>query len=380
MLIACAALLGLGSNAAYILKPIFTDPSQTVECFGLNDKSQVICDVTDATNRDLPERAFLWKDGKLTEIIAPKEDPDETVSVAGFSLNNDGTVIGTVYRHLPDDSRPCWEFRWNADSGIEKLMVDGHYFFPTSINNKGDITGKVADPDDPLRPWTFGVLTQKEGFIPYFPSSWEFFGGPLNDKGAIAGGSDDGKRSVPFRILPGSTQVEPLTLPAYADVTATGAVLAINKDGWMVGNVTLHPSAYLQKDRMATAALWSPDNQFYPIGDRYSVVACDMNDKGEVVGATRVMRPSHETLAFIYDTKNGVRILDNLVPPGSPHLLRADAINNKGQILCESPSGWFLLTPAGASPNLRNGGCDVVLRPVLHLSNASSDCDVAGDV
>src|SRR5689334_23093649 len=128
MLIACAAFLGIGSAATYTLKPVFTDPSRIVECFGLNDKSQVICNVTDKTDTELG-KAFLWSNGKLTEIVAPKEDPDETVSVAGFFLNNDGTVIGTVYRHLSDaptdESRPCWNFRWNADSGIEKLMVDG---------------------------------------------------------------------------------------------------------------------------------------------------------------------------------------------------------------------------------------------------------------
>jgi hypothetical protein len=314
----------------------------------------VICDVMRATDPNQPntspERAFLWTDGKLTPILSPKEEnPEVIASVAACALNNAGTVLVKVYRELTDHTDLGeTDYRWDATRGMKELTVDDHSFMASSINNKGDILGVAGYSDEPLLPWTFGVMTAKNGFVPYFPIDYNNQLQPdvLNDNGEIVGVQNDaGGTWTPFRILPGATQLEPLLLPLPAGPEKThGGVTAINKDGWTVGSVDLNPGQELSVQK-AIAALWSPENTFYAIGAGY--IALDINDQRQVVGCTRHTQvpPNHDSLAYVYDSVNGIRYLDSLVPTGSPHLTRADAINNKGEILCESASGWLLLKP-----------------------------------
>ena len=101
-------------------------------------------------------------------------------------------------------------------------------------------------------------------------------------------------------------------------------------------------------------AVWSPDNTFTSLGSGHK--AWDINDHGVVVG-TQVISverghghyQSVDAYAFVYDRANGLRLLNTLVPMGTPLLGKALAINNKGEILCRAEANekdWYLLKPA----------------------------------
>lgn len=79
-------------------------------------------------------------------------------------------------------------------------------------------------------------------------------------------------------------------------------------------------------------ALWTPDGKITQIGplpgDAFSL-AYGINDQGQVVGQS--IDASGNSRAFIW--QNGqISDLNEMVPPGSPYLVFAGDINNRGEI------------------------------------------------
>jgi probable HAF family extracellular repeat protein len=95
-----------------------------------------------------------------------------------------------------------------------------------------------------------------------------------------------------------------------------------------------------QNDTLTSLGTLHGDGEWFAGFPAYSL-AFGINDAGDMVGES-------DGTAFIY--RNGVMAdLNTLVPAGSPHLGRARAINDLGQIVglvWTSPCGHaFLITP-----------------------------------
>ena len=92
----------------------------------------------------------------------------------------------------------------------------------------------------------------------------------------------------------------------------------------------------------------SPASNFHAIGA--GCRAYDINDKLAVGAKLGWNGGGHggtqDTDAFICDSSGqNLSLLDALLQQGSPHMVTARFINNKGAIVCEgvNPNGWYLL-------------------------------------
>lgn len=332
------AALFILHSATYSIQPIFQSNGQ---CLGLNDKSQALFWRYDGDPSNL--KTFIWENSRLTEVPIP--DGFAGIEPSGF--NNDGTVIGQVSREA--DSQGNTEadgFEWNARDGLKNLSVNGQSFAPEAINDRGDIAGTtiVGDDTTPI----LGVLSKSQKFTPIVSvNEVSASAVALNNKGEIVGMSASGSASstTAYRILSGA-QPETLSIPMNFGNSAGEWVSSLNDGGWATGFIV--SKAKPNQGQQDEGAVWSPDNKFYSLGADFR--GWGVNNQGQVVGSqitTSGMHVVHDVHAFIYDSAHGVRLLDSLVPAGSPALEKAVAINNKGEIVCRGVDStqYYLLTP-----------------------------------
>jgi len=90
-------------------------------------------------------------------------------------------------------------------------------------------------------------------------------------------------------------------------------------------------------------AIWAPDGFLTTVSDPTGLIFLRVNNHNQAIGWKG---NSHPSCAVVYDSVNGLRDLNTLVPAGTPKLLSAAAINDNGSIVCVSSGDEvFLLKP-----------------------------------
>ena len=291
----------------------------------INEQGQVVGTGTGYdSNGNYFSRGFIWdKETGMVEIgsFGGSEsrvfDISDTGQVVGLSDYPGG---GTQNRHA---------FLWQNGS-----LIDLGNGAATGINNNNQIVG--------TSPFGTGVVWQvvDNNIVKIAFGDNDTRPQAINDLGQIVGcswgASPHGQAFVWDQV--NGMQYLPL-MPGYVGSVATD----INQSGQVVGNGMSDTLFYIQKP-----AVWMDGVMEYIGGAQGSTYA--INDLGQAVGEFNQVYGTTPH-AFIWNSKNGIQDLNELVIPGHGFdlITWATGINNRGQIATDAnlngKSHAVLLTP-----------------------------------
>lgn len=262
-------------------------------------------------------------------------------------INDNGDVVG----YGPDDDGKPHGFVNSTDLGLGNT---------NDINNKGQVVG-----------WTFDSLyLYKDGVFDFLPTSyWGSEALSINDSGVAVGywytdcASDCYEEVCIFR---GDTITLLGTLGGiYAEGTD------INNRGQIAGWSCLDFDCTAYRGFVWDNGNWTTIPTLGGAGSNAEAI----NDHGVVVG--QAYTSGNVQTAIIFDTINGLRDLNTLIPPGSGwQLLTATGINNRGQIVGVGKHGGltraFLLTPP-LTLLLKDINGDVIPNATVTVSRLRND-------
>lgn len=240
------------------------------------------------------QRAVLWENGTIQDLGTLGGQ-----SAWASHINDRGQIIGQSFTAATGSrsrtieevtwTRPVAGFLWENGKMIDLGNLGGTYMLPIYISNQGQIMGMMSTRND-------------SNFHPFLWTN-----GVLKDLGTLGGASGHP-----------STMNESGEVVGYA-ATSSGANNAfLWRDGRMQNLGTLG----------ANSAAWA------------------INAKTQIVGTSG--HTLSENRAFFWEDKGEpMRDLNDLVPPGSPHLAHAFGINDRGEILVGglNEKGLYLLVP-----------------------------------
>ncbi len=293
--------------------------------------------------------AFLWEDGVMT-ALAPL--PGDTGSTAA-DVNDAGQVMGTSIADtlVTGNTAVVWGNRggvWVANPVFTPQVRHG-----AAINNSGRMAGWNASdfcPDPDHRGWRL-----PGGFLPSLEADAESEAFGMNEKGEVVGHSQTAAGSC---IWP----YQAVLWPASGSIMNLGTLggdysiaHALNDSTQTVGASEINDTCCERH-----AFLWLPEpalgmpsglNDLGTLGGDRSL-AYGINDAGYVVGEAE--RDDGENHAFLW-VSGDMLDLNDLIPPNSGWLLlRANDINNQGQIvgrgMIDGQFRAFLLTPPQICP------------------------------
>lgn len=294
---ACGDKVWQNGKTWTIRNPLHDKHYRTVEIGGINDAGTVtgtFSGVQDGAWLVSFGRVFRWHSGRTT-LLPPKGD----AYLKAESINSKGDILVHYYLQFPQPSQEVMR-------GF--LFHKGHYQSlragnALKMNEQGQFVTEVEDRDDEGYPgYAHYFLWSRRKLFPITPTPALVPGGGgrlsingLNDSGAVIGRA------------------------AVSSVGITGFV-------WQAGKFT---------------------NLQAPTG--YSSDAFGINNGGQVVGSFSTgandKRGYDITRAFLW--QNGrMTDLNTLLPARSGWVFtEADAINDRGQIVCAGNKGACLLTP-----------------------------------
>ncbi len=265
---------------------------------------------------DAAYRPFFWSAPVLTDLFPVVGNAVLT------GINNSGQIVG---------NNGSSYFVYSSNS-VTDIGVSTWGFNNPGINNYGHVVGSDASG----QPFLY-----RDGTVSTLPlpgCDWGTAEG-VNDSdvviGNVVGGSCGHQSAVVW--VNGVPQILPTLDGSPQQVSSMG----LNAGGQIVGEVfPFEP----------IAALWQPDGQGHytlrVLGPANAVrsYAQGVNDAGVVVGE---MVTADGSRAYIWDSSNGIRDLNTLVPSGTETLGWAGKINNAGMIIAYSYSSGhaYLLTP-----------------------------------
>jgi probable HAF family extracellular repeat protein len=325
----------------YVLTDLGTLGGPSAQAQDINDAGEII---GSSTNAAVQTRAFLWRDGTMSELGTPG-------SSEAFAVNETGHVVGRSRTAISSTS-PYHAVRWLGGS-LTDLTPSSSTAYAAGVNEVGQIVGTNNGAKGFV--WQNGVLTELGDLGGGCSSASD-----IDDTGHVVGAAC-------------STEVNPSGSPWRAVIWHNGAVIdlgklagmddsgatAINNLGQIVGSSgRMDPDTYevFQTAFLYENGVMSPLP--VPSGEAY---ASDINDSGVIVGTMRAGGGPSNYHAYVY--ANGVATnLNSLVPSGSPlHLMYANAINNAGHIVgtamdAQGRHHAYLLTPlASGTPILSIG-------------------------
>ena len=256
---------------------------------GINDSRKI---VGDDVSPDGDSRAILWNNGiPLNLGVIPGTDVPPGASA--FAINNAGHAVGVSRYSKDDDSMHA--FYYTGGSLQDMQTLGGLSSEADAINSANTIVG-VSDVD---------FSSEPHAYI-------SFGGGGMTDLGTFGGERSWGT--------------------AINDSTDLAGVIVTNGD-------------YLGFVRVGGSV------QYLSFGSGLYSWAEGININKQVVGYAAISA-SGTVRGFLWDTNNGIRNLQDLVPEDCPWtIIDASAINDHGQIAATGLSGGkihaLLLSPRG---------------------------------
>lgn len=325
---------------------------QFVNGSALNDKGQVVGTGDLGTGR----QPFVWDAVNGFQDLGVPPGFDFAI---GLGINNQGQVSGNAFSiSNPSGTRL---FYWDKnigfqDSGLPSLEIDAPVAGGNTISDSGEIAASLSFSRAVLWSPTSGL--QNLGTPCQDPNNPGQFLGITRGNSISRNGT-----FVTGIVSQGSGECNNTNIPiVYSAVWSAGAwtalnpaqltgdVIPVNNLGQIVGTLCFDVGCH--------ATLWTnnvPQDLGTLPGDVDSS-PLNLNDSGQVVGnsfsAQGVIHP------FIWDSTNGMRDLNSLIPADSGVTLRqALAINNVGQILADStgPVGHTFLLSLQDSQQCTNG-------------------------
>lgn len=273
------------------------------------------------------DHAFFYTDGELRNIHA-----DGGLQSFAWGLNDDGHVVGS-YQTSSGEMRG---FLWTADRSTEDLGP----LYARDINNLGQVTGFMT-----INGQYRAYVRSAEGILADISPAGSSHANPfaINNHGHVVGeakfGMDEDGRAF---LWEGSG--EPIDLGSLWPGCGSRG-FDINELGQVVGYAATYAYGSLT-GRAFLASKGNPMQDLGSLGGRRSLAA-GINNQGHVVGFSEDVIGSER--AFLY-TGSQMLDLNDLVLNGSAwELMRADGINDNGQIVGQGFHDGnlraFLLTP-----------------------------------
>jgi len=335
ILSAALVLLGAHATSGYAVTDLGHYFVHAGTGISINSRDEVALTTILVNNEDKDEEidTYVWSKGTTTHI----EIPNAPSAKMWFTdIRDDGSLRGQV---LDRDMSVVNGFTWTKSSGVTltpaldgsqeaaSLVVKDTFLVEEGIDSTHRLLKTVHHSD---------VLAQVE--------AGDFFQAhAINEAGAITGSAPDaGQDDHAIRVDPGQdvTWLAMPPNPLSRQVSSNG--LAINDAGYVAGCAMLgFVSPTTPEGKMG--AIWAPDGSLTTVSDPTGLVFLRINNHNQAIGWKG---DSHPSCAVVYDSVNGLRDLNTLVPAGTPKLLSAAAINDNGSIVCVSSGDEvFLLKP-----------------------------------
>jgi len=294
--------------------------------YGLNERGQVVGQVANIA-QGVEAHAVLWDQGKATVIALP----DGLQYGVACAINDAGVVVcGSEIlnygrRGFDISGLPERAFQWHGGRLTELVeQVDDVLAFlnaseARAINNQGQIAGTFC-----RRPviWTHGTAAA----LPMPPKYLFGAASALNERGDAVGYVLDEQKRLAARWTGGTCQLLPID-PTYDQSLA----LAVNAAGQAVGSCGSKGSYY------NAACLWDNGRLLPLPGLEGGVwinQAMDINDQGQIVGYG--VQNGAYLHAVLWEGRLPCD-LNTLIPQETGLvLMKAVAINNRGQIAGEA--------------------------------------------
>ena len=269
----------------------------------------------------------------------------ENVDIDGddgfLGINDNGEAVQLDYGS-PPTSRI-----WNSSNGITEEVP----IFGRAINDSRSVTGWITG--GPSLEDTTAVVWDETNGVQAIGGGIEGSGRDINDYGQVAGIAANSTGAFDAFLW---DEINGLHyIPTLGGTT--GGAYGINNLGQVTGtsgNGTERHAFFWDE----TGGIQDLGTLGYrPSGSKDNSTGHDVNMFQQVVGVSNAASPSDPngaggSVAFIWDSTNGMLDLNNLIPDGSGWVLgTAFAINDSGQIVgygyLEGEEGWraFLLTP-----------------------------------
>ncbi|HYE16621.1 MAG TPA: DUF3466 family protein [Pyrinomonadaceae bacterium] len=341
LLVAAAALRPRAGGAqvtSYTVTDLGTLGGPESKAFGVNNSGRVVGHSQPAPGSSLP---FAWMGGAMTNM----NSFGGTDGGAAYAVNESGYAVGNA----AVSNNNAHVFVWSDIFGKKDLGTLGGVFATAfDINDANQIVGQSE----------IGQLIDR-GFV------WDSANGMrqittlggnssaargINNLGQIVGYSATRTGQTHAFLLSDGTMTDLGTL-------GTGSLsfaYEINDAGQVVGYSTTSTGGI---SPVFHAFLYTKEGGMQDLGALPGTsgrsVAYDINAGGEVVGYSEIARGVSR--AFVWDSVNGMRDLNDLTAGSNWTLLEARSINNRGQIVGfgTNPSGFlhaFLLTPVRDGP------------------------------
>jgi probable HAF family extracellular repeat protein len=282
-------------------------------------------------------RAFVWSGGTIQSLgVLPGGEVSEATSI-----NDIDHVVGAS-----NTATRIRAFRWTSSTGMQDLgALPGDTASQAfGVNRAGVVAGFSTGPRGTRAVvWDQNSTIESLGTLSGGNSSRA---NGISDSGSVVGSSKTSSGRTHAFLWTRKDGMQDLgTLPGDLDSDA----LAINNAGQVAG--------FSNGSTGSRAVLWNnfriQSLGFLPGGEVSQ--AMGINQSGTVVGLSTV--DSGATHAFIWTASDGIRDLNELIPPAADILLAAAVgINARGQIVAfggnrrtydhDTPISIYLLTPA----------------------------------
>jgi probable HAF family extracellular repeat protein len=242
----------------------------------------------------------------------------------GFAINNLGDVVGHYRQVNPTQLRLIM---WTDEEAIDLGSFGGRYgHYAQGVNDHRQVVGWSEYPEfNKVRAflWEDGELKDIGSL------GGNSYASDINNDGIIVGGSRDGAPDALLRGVVWDQDLDMTVLPTlHPDTGATAYAISENND--IIAGVATGPMGINHAVVWYDGKIRNIEKDEFPETINTSR-AEDVNSDGLVVGsAIRHWRTSD---GFVWSHQDGIRILDELVPPNSGyHVTSAFGINDSHQI------------------------------------------------